>query len=355
MNSRELVVEPGMDALIEGFRAPHPLPFGQVMAPVMYQCEYRDGAWQSGHLLPYGPIAIDPSIRGLHYAHTLYEGMKAFRWADGGVRLFRPLDHWSRMAASAARLCMPEIPPERFMEGLQALAGCCAPITPRGAGQCLYLRPLMFATDAKLGLDVSETFRFMVIASPSGAYYARPITLLVEREETRAAGSLGAAKVSGNYAASTFVSQRVKTLGYDQPLWLDPRTRRNVEELSGMNLFAVIDATVHTPALSGTFLAGITRDSVLALARGRGLTTVERVMPVDELIDDLARRRCSEVFATGTGAGVCAVQALGDGDEARFELADVPGPVTIQLAEALAAVQQGLQPDERGWLVAVPH
>ena len=235
--NRQLIIDPDARKAIDDFVAPTELGFGAAMAPVIYQAKFKDGAWSEGHIGLYGPIPVDPAAKALHYAHTIFEGMKAYRVGGGKTTLFRPSNNWKRMVASAKRLLMPEIPESVFMEGVNGMASLCAPIIPGEPGQTLYLRPFMFATEGTIGLSISSTYLFVVIASPSDAYRTKSMSLLVEREEIRAAGNLGSAKAGGNYAASTFATANAWEAGFDQVLWLDPLTRRNIEELSGMNKY----------------------------------------------------------------------------------------------------------------------
>jgi len=226
-----------------------------------------------------------------------------------------------------------------------------ADFIPGGSGQSLYLRPFLMGTGPCLSVKSSDAFTFLVIASPSDTYFSQPIRVMVEREDCRAAvGGTGADKVGGNYAASLQATTACIELGFDQPLWLDPRERRCIEELSGMNLVAVVDGELHTPSLSGSILPGVTRASLLDLARHEGQTVVERAIPVDELLDDIRTGRCSEFFACGTAAIVAPISAVGERNGSVVELAGT-GRVAMQLRSAILDIQEGRSDDPFGWVV----
>jgi branched-chain amino acid aminotransferase len=354
--SRQVAIGSGVEQALAGFRLPEKLGFGVIMAPVMYVAECRDGVWGQGRLQPYGPIQLDPSAKVLHYAQEYFEGMKAYKVESPHATLFRPERHVARFATSARRLCMPEVPEEVFMEGVCTLTAWTEPYIPGHTCQSLYLRPFVIGTQPNLGLGVSATNSFIVVASPSEAYHAGSMRVLVERVDTRAAvGGTGAVKVGGNYAASLMSAARAKTKGYDQSLWLDPNTRTAVEELSGMNFFAVIEGRLHTPKLSGSILPGITRDSLIELARSLGHEVVEETLPIDDLLADIGNGRCSEAFASGTAAVVSPISVIGDADGTDYTLPEDPGPVALSLKEALLGIQEGRQEDPFGWVHRIPR
>lgn len=337
--------------LLEGYSLPEPLGFGQTLAPVMYRAEYRDGSWDSGKLMPYAPISIDPAATVLQYAQQAFEGLKAYKVEQPEPVLFRPELNYLRLLQSSRRMCMPATPPDVFARALSEVTLALADFIPGGSGQSLYLRPFLMGTGPCLAVKSSDAFSFLLIASPSDTYFSQPIRVMVEREHCRAAvGGTGADKVGGNYAASLRATTACIELGFDQPLWLDPAERRNVEELSGMNLVAVIDGELHTPRLSGSILPGVTRDSLLRLARQDGRTVIERDIPVDELLDDIATGRCSEFFACGTAAIVCPIAAIGEKDGAVTELPQT-GQVAMQLRSAVLDIQEGRADDPFGWTV----
>jgi branched-chain amino acid aminotransferase len=278
--------------------------------------------------------------------------MKAYRGTRAEPLLFRPDMNWRRFARSAERLLMPPVPAALFADALSSLAVALAEAIPGGRGQSLYLRPTMFGLDPHFAVKGSDRFLFVVIASPSDAYFAQPIRILIERDNCRAAsGGTGAVKVGGNYAASLLANQQCIARGYDQSLWLDPKERRNIEELSAMNFMAVIDGALHSPAASGSLLEGVTRDSLLQLAKHRGIEAKSVTMPVDDLLRDIENGRCSELFACGTGAIVVPIKAIGDVDGREWALPEV-GRMSSILRDALLDIQEGKAEDPFGWVVA---
>ena len=247
---------------------------------------------------------------------------------------------------------MPELPPELFANSLSTLTDALQPFIPSGKGQSLYIRPTLFGLDPHFAVHSSESFTLLVLASPSDAYYAKPIRVLVERSDCRAAvGGTGNVKVGGNYAASLHAAEKCNQLGIDQSLWLDPQSRTNIEELSAMNFMAVVDGELHTPSLSGSILNGVTRSSLLALAEQLGMGVCERTMPIDELLQDVASGRCSEAFACGTAAIVAPIRQIAEADGSRFDLPQVD-QVAARLKGELLSIQEGRATDPLGWLVA---
>ncbi len=340
---------PGVAAALAGFTLPEKLGFGLVLAPVMYSVEYADGRWGRGALLPYGPIEIAPGARALHYGELVFEGMKAYRAGTPWPNLFRPLDNCRRFALSAERLAMPAVPEALFLEGVDAVAGAMADFVPTGGGKSLYLRPFLYGTEAGYLLRNSTTFRFMVIANPVESYASGPMKVAIERFDVRAAvGGVGVAKASANYAASLRASSASIARGYTVALWLDAAEHRYIQELSGMNVFAVIGGELHTPSLDGAILPGITRDSLIALARHLGHTVIERPMLIDELLEQIRSGACTEVFACGTAAIVAPIGVLGDTDGREYVPAQVD-VVAKQWREALLAIQERRVPDPFGW------
>jgi branched-chain amino acid aminotransferase len=342
-------IAPGVAGALAAFKLPEKLGFGPVLAPVMYSAEYADGRWGRGTLLPYGPIEISPGARALHYGELVFEGMKAYRAGTPWPNLFRPLDNCRRLARSAERLAMVPVPEALFLEGIDAVAGAMAGFVPTGGGRSLYLRPFLYGSESGYMLRNSTTFRFMVIANPVESYASGPMKVAIERLDVRAAvGGVGVAKASANYAASLRASSASIARGYAVALWLDAAEHRYIQELSGMNVFAVIGGELHTPELDGAILPGITRDSLVQLARHRGWTVVERLMPIDELLSQIAGGACTEVFACGTAAIVAPIGALGDADGREHVPANVD-VVAKELREALLAIQERRAPDPFGW------
>lgn len=343
------VVAPGVAAALAGFVLPPRLGFGAVSAPVMFSAEWSEERWGPGKLLPYGPIEILPGARALQYGELVFEGMKAYCVGKSWPNLFRPRDNWQRLSRSAARLSMPAVPEELFFTAIDAVAGACHAFIPAQSGQSLYLRPFLFGTEAGYLLRNSQSFRFMVIANPVEIYAAGPMRVAIERADVRAAvGGVGTAKASANYAASLRASSAAVARGYTVALWLDAREQNYVQELSGMNLFAVIRGELHTPVLDGAILPGITRDSVLTLGRHLGFAVRERPIAIDELLAQIADGKCSELFACGTAAIVSAIGVLADADGREYVPARVDA-VAAELREALLAIQERRAPDPFGW------
>ena len=350
-NLTAVISDSDVAGLLADYRLPDNIPFGAELAPVMYRAEFCGGEWQSGALVPFAEVPVSPASTALQFAQQAFEGMKAYKSADSRSVLFRPNLNWRRFARSAERLCMPVVPSELFADALSTLVRSLAAFIPGGRGQSLYLRPTMFGLDPQFAVKGSERFMFLLIASPSDAYYASPIRIMIERENFRAAsGGTGAVKVGGNYAASLRANENCVERGFDQSLWLDPKTGDNIEELSAMNFMAVIDGALQTPALSGSLLEGVTRNSLLNLARSLGVEARSRAMPVNDLLHDIETGGCSELFACGTGAIVAPIAAIGESDGREWSLPDV-GQMSSKLRDALLDIQEGKSDDPFGWVV----
>ena len=335
------------------------LGFGRVFTEHMVAAQWtRERGWHDGELRPYAPLQLDPATMVFHYGQAIFEGLKAFRQADGGVAVFRPDANARRFRASAARLAMPELPEECFLESIDTLVRQDRHWVPEEQGQSLYLRPFMIATEAGLGVRPSDSYLYLLIASPAGPYFpsgVKPVTVWLSHEFTRAAvGGTGAAKFAGNYAGSLLAQAKAAEEGCDQVVWLDGVEHTWVEEMGGMNLYFVFgrgaDARLVTPSLTGTLLAGVTRDSLLQLGRDLGYPTEERLVSVDEWREASASGELTEVFACGTAAVITPVGQVrsahgswqvGDGE---------PGEVTMRLRSATLDLQHGHAPDEHGWL-----
>ena len=361
-------------ALPAGFtEAPHPSPtpaaerdarlvdpgFGRVFTDRMVTIRYSEGeGWHSAQLGPRAPLSFDPSTAVLHYAQEIFEGLKAYRVADGGVALFRPDANARRFRASAERMAMAPLPEAMFVDAVTALARAERDWIPEQPDGALYLRPFMIASEVFLGVKPSAEYIFAVIASSVGAYFkgeAPAVSLWVSTEHTRAApGGTGAAKCGGNYAASLIAQAEATGRGHDQVLFLDAVERRFIEELGGMNIFFVFDdGSIQTPPLSGTILAGITRDSLLTLARDRGLTVREAPYAIDQARADAESGQLIEAFACGTAAVVTAIGKMTLGDSSFTIGSGAPGQTTQALRQALVDLQFGRAPDPYGWHVRV--
>ncbi|OBH13512.1 MULTISPECIES: branched-chain amino acid aminotransferase [unclassified Mycobacterium] len=334
--------------------------FGKYFTDHMVSIDYDDErGWHNARVMPYGPIELDPSAIVLHYAQEIFEGLKAYRWADGSVVSFRAEANAARLRSSARRLAMPELPDELFMGSLcQLVAVDKAWVPAAGGEEALYLRPFMIATEPGLGVRPSKRYRYLLIASPAGAYFKggiNPVTVWVSTDYVRASpGGTGAAKFGGNYAASLLAQAEAAAHGCDQVVWLDAVERRFVEEMGGMNIFFVFgsggSARLVTPELSGSLLPGITRDSLLQLAIDAGFSVEERKIDIDEWQKKAAAGEITEVFACGTAAVITPVSNVKYGDT-EFTVADgQPGEVTMALRDTLTGIQRGTFADTHGWM-----
>ncbi len=360
--SLEFTVSPSANPATDAERESilHDPGFGKYPTDHMVSIEYTDGrGWHDAQVLPYGPIQLDPSAIVLHYAQQVFEGLKAYRWADGSIVAFRADANAARLRSSARRLAIPELPEEVFIESLrQLIAVDNAWVPPAGGEEALYLRPIVFATEPGLGLRPAKQYRYMLIASPAGAYFKggiSPVSVWVSTEYVRACpGGTGAAKFGGNYAASLVAHAQANENGCEQVVWLDAVERRFVEEMGGMNLFFVLgsggSARLVTPELSGSLLPGITRDSLLQLAIDAGFSVEERKIDIDEWQKKAAAGEITEVFACGTAAVITPVSHVKYGD-GEFTIADgKPGEVTMALRDTLTGIQRGTFADTHGWM-----
>ena len=333
---------------------PESLGFGKDVGPIMVSARCTHGSWEAPRIEPYGTVAIFPSAKIFHYGQQVFEGMKAFRRNNGTPLLFRPLDHFNRFNRSAARLAMPGVSEDLFMTSLSSLVHHLRDTIPQGEGESLYLRPFMIASEPGMSLSVSNEYLYFALASPSGAYFTgEKVAVMIERVNSRAAqGGTGSAKTSGNYAASLSSSILAKKMGYQQTIWLDARDHLYVEEFSGMNFFAVMDGELYTPELGTTILPGITRDSVIKLAKHMGYKVHETKIDINELIKNVESGRCQEIFACGTAAVVTPLTELGEVDGTRYPLRpSAPGQsIARKLRTQLLQIQTGMCEDSFGWV-----
>ncbi len=345
----------GVREAVDNFQAPETLGFGTVIAPIMYRIDYADGRWSDPQLLPYGPVSLDPAAKVLHWAQVIFEGLKAYWVEQKHPVIFRPKMNAQRLNSSAERMLMPMLPEESFLEGLYTVAAYCEPLIPRAPGKSLYLRPLMYGTQPSLGLGASDSYTFLVIASPSEAVISGALRVIIERQGTRAAqGGTGGVKASGNYGASLHSTEQAHAEGYSQPLWLDAAEHRYIEELSIMNFFAVIAGTLHTPALGGTILPGVTRDSVIALARASAIEVQEQQIDIDRLLSLIKSGECTEAFACGTAATIVPISTIGERDGSLYELDPRDDSLAIRLKQQLLDIQEGRANDSLNWMQAIP-
>lgn len=332
--------------------------FGKTFTNRMFSQKYSpEKGWHDAKIGPYAPIVLDPATTVLHYSQELFEGTKAYRRPDGHINLFRPWENAARMNRSAKRMAMQGVDAESHVEAIVELVKLEHAWVPSGEGESLYIRPVLIATDVGLGVHASKTYLHYIIVGPAGPYFPtgfKPVSVFVSQDYVRAArGGTGAAKTGGNYAASLFESERVEHLGYHQVLWLDAVERRYVEEVGAMNIAFVYDGRhISTPALSGSILEGITRDSILKLAPTLGYTVSEDKIDVHEALRDIESGKITEVFGMGTAAVIAPVDKMGyEGKD--YAMKHAPGPVAQHLFKALTDIQYGRVPDPFGWTLKV--
>ena len=334
------------------------LGFGKVFSDHMFIMDYELGrGWYDARVVPYGPFTMDPACTVFHYAQEIFEGMKCYRRKDGGLQLFRPRDNFERMNRSATRMGMPTIDVEQALAGLLALLKADADWVPSTPGTSLYIRPTMIATDVMLGVHASHTYRFYIICSPSGAYYAKglaPVGIYVEPELVRAVkGGVGFTKTGGNYAASILAGDIAEKNGYEQVLWLDGKENKYIEEVGSMNMFFKFRDALVTPPLLGSILGGITRDSIIKLARHMGVPVDERRITVQDVFDASQRGELEEAFGSGTAAVVSPVGRLAwKGQEILISDGKI-GPLTQKFYDTLTGIQYGELEDPFGWVLRV--
>ncbi|WP_062205782.1 branched-chain amino acid aminotransferase [Streptomyces sp. NBRC 109706] len=337
--------------------------FGNYFTDHMVTIRWTEGqGWHDARLQPYAPLPMDPATMVFHYSQEIFEGLKAYRQADGSVAVFRPEANAERFQRSARRMAMPELPIELFVEAIDVLVAQDTAWVPASGEQSLYLRPFMIASEVGLGINrPANEYLFVVIASPAGAYFPKgikPVSVWLSKEYVRAApGGTGEAKTGGNYAAAFLAQAEATEQGCDQVVWLDAVERRWVEEMGGMNLYFVrgsgADAQIVTPQLSGTLLPGITRDSLLRIASDLGYSTGEVKISTDDWHEGSASGVITEVFACGTAAVITPVGSVKSAAAAWLVGDGQPGPVTLRLREELLGIQTGQRPDPYGWMHAI--
>ncbi len=329
-------------------------PFGTNYSDHMFVADFADGKWQDSRIIPFGPMPLSPALTALHYGQSLFEGFKAHRTADGRVALFRPMANHARLNRTAARLAMPEIPEELFREGLLELVRADKEWVPHRQGGSLYVRPVYFGTDDSLMVRPATRYRFVIITSPGGPYFAQPIRLLAEETYVRAfPGGTGDAKTAGNYGGGLLAAKLAQAKGYHNVMWLDGKERRFIEESGVMNIMFNINGTAITPALSGTILPGVTRDSVLTLIREMGTKLEERPISVDEVVAAHAANTLQEAFGIGTAAIIAPIATIGFRGKDLDIPTNSPTGLAHQLKHTLTAIQTGRAPDTHGWLLYI--
>lgn len=347
------------DDLVSSIQLPDPLGFGQLMAPVMIVSTYRDGVWEAPRLERLDELPLAPHTQALHYGQAVFEGMKAYRNLGDGFSgcsalLFRPHAHAKRFNMSAARLGMPCVEDNMFVAALELLVATLVPMIPDSRGQSLYLRPFMFGSTASLSVTPSTEYSFAVVAAPSDAFFTTPISAWIERKYSRAGpGGTGAIKAAGNYAASFAAAAALKENGFQQLLWLDAVERTYLEEFTAMNVMVRMGDRVSTPPLSDTILAGITRDSLMALAPRLDIEMIDEPIDVNVLLAAIEAEEDVEIFGCGTGAVVAPIEMIGDETGMRLTLKDFT--FARRLRELLLDIQHGIEPDGNAWQWPVPE
>jgi len=327
------------------------LAFGRSFADHMLIAEYANGAWQSMTIQPYGPLSYQPAMMSIHYGQSIFEGMKGYRSSKGDVLVFRPQENLKRFNKSAVRMCMPEVPEEIFLGGLKKLLEIDQAWVPDKEGCSLYIRPFMFATDEYVGVSPSTTYKFIIFNCPVGSYYSKPLKVRVETEYIRAAkGGVGFAKNAGNYGGSLFPTQKAMQAGYDQIIWTDAATHQYVEEAGTMNLMFMVGGSLVTAPTGDTILDGVTRKSVIQIAKDWGIDVQERQLSVKELVNGILDGSVTEAFGAGTAAVIAPIQIIGfDGKD--YQLPDKKeSDFSSKVFNEINQIRLGEIEDTRGWV-----
>lgn len=326
------------------------LPFGRNFSDHMFVADYENGEWKNLQIVPYGEITMSPAASALHYGQAIFEGIKAYRQGNGEISIFRPDKNFERFNISAERMVMPQVPEDLFMQGMSQLINLDQDWVPSKDGQSLYIRPFMFATDPVIGVHASDSYKFIIITGPTGAYYSKPLKVKIETHYARAVeGGVGYAKTAGNYARSLYPTQQAQKEGFDQLIWTDAKEHAYIEESGTTNVMFVINDVLITPASRDTILDGVTRDSILTLARAWGMPVEERRVTVAEVITAAKDGTLQEAFGAGTAATIAHIAQIGF----EGEVYTLPDPAKREFSnkalKALSDIRYGLSPDELGW------
>jgi branched-chain amino acid aminotransferase len=328
------------------------LPFGKVFSDHMLIMDYKDGAWQNPEIVPFESLSLHPATSAIHYGQSIFEGLKAYRNVQGEVVIFRPEKNAARFKESCKRMCMPELSEELFLECVNKVVDVDSDWIPNKTGYSLYIRPFLFATDDYIGIKPSDNYKFMVFTCPVGAYYSEPLRVKIEEKYTRAAvGGVGRAKTAGNYAASLYPAKLGRDQGYHQLVWTDAISHEYIEESGTMNIMFVINDTLVTPAEdTDTILPGITKRSVVELAKSWGMKVEERKVAVKEIIDGIESGAVTEVFGAGTAATIAQIQTIGyNGKD--YELSPIETrEFSNKVYQHLADIKLGKVSDKFGWV-----
>jgi branched-chain amino acid aminotransferase len=330
------------------------LPFGKYFTDHMLEVDYANGEWGKVSIRPYGNLSLSPALAALHYGQSIFEGIKAYNDREGNPFIFRPYDNFKRFNMSAERMCMPAVPEDIFIEGMRRLVALDKDWIPMKNDYSLYIRPFMFATDDVIGVRPAETYKFMILLSPTGPYYSAPMRIYVEEKYTRAArGGIGFAKAAGNYGSSMLATAIAKQKGFDQVLWTDAFEHKYVQEIGTMNFFAIIGKKAITPDLeAGTILEGVTRDSAIEALKELGYEVEERPLSIDNIINAHKAGELKELFGTGTAATVSMIQELCYEDYSmKFDTSVWKAVPAVK--KLLTDIREGRVEDTRGWMFKV--
>lgn len=327
------------------------IPFGKYFTDHMLEADYENGEWKNVEIKPYQPLLLEPSLAALHYGQAIFEGIKAYKDEEGNAYIFRPVDNFRRFNKSAERMNMPVVPEEIFLEGMRQLIEVDRNWIPAKKEHSLYIRPFMFSSDAMLGVRPSETYKFIIILSPTGPYYATPMKILVEESYTRAApGGVGFSKNAGNYGGSMLAASQARKSGYDQVLWTDAFEHKWLQEVGMMNVFFVIDGVAVTPSLEeGTILEGVTRASVITGLQEMGLKVEQRRISIDEVVEAYKAGKVKEVFGTGTAAVIAPIRELNyKGFQMEFDTEKYT--ISTAVKKWLSDIREGRTADKYNWM-----
>ena len=326
------------------------LGFGAHISDHMLMIGYKDGQWQEPKIMPYGNLELSPAMLALHYGQSVFEGMKAFKNDQGTITIFRPERHHKRLLKSLDRMCMPAISEELFLQSLSALIEVDAGWVPTTEGASLYLRPFVFASEAKLGVKVAEEYKFIILTSPVGPYFSKPIRVKVEEEFVRAAeGGTGFAKCAGNYGGAFYPTMLAQKQGFDQVLWTDAKDHKYIDESGAMNVMFVLNGKLVTPKLSTSLLDGVTRDSILTLASAMGIEKEERRVSVAEIEEAFKNKTITEAFGVGTAAVVSQIATIHiHGTDYNLPAVD-SNSFQLRVKKKLNDIRKGIEPDTHHW------
>jgi branched-chain amino acid aminotransferase len=326
------------------------LPFGKNFADHMFVADYADGEWKNFQIIPYGDIAMSPAIMALHYGQAFFEGIKAYKHADGTVSIFRPDKNAIRFNKSAERLCMPTLPEDIFVQSIAAVVDIDRDWIPSQANHALYIRPFMFATDPFLGVRPSLTYKYIVLTGPVGPYFTKPMRVKIETHYTRAAeGGMGFAKSAGNYSSSLLPARTAADEGFDQLIWTDAKEHKYIEEMGAANVMFLLDGKLVTAEAKDTILDGVTRDSVIALAKEWGIPVEERKVSIAEILEGAKNGKLTDAFGAGTAATIAPVASLTYNGEEYFLNDPATRDFSNKVFDTLDAIKYGRTEDTRGW------